>query len=168
PSPAITDIETALLYPGMGLLEGINVNEGRGTDTPFKIVGAPWIKKSELQEEFLSLKIKGIRSQAHSYIPVSGQYVNENCNGIRFSITDASQFRPVHTGLQLIHLLISLYPDYCTNRFYKTNVNPSGENHLDKLSGVAQSLEKIKKGEIPQSYLNNPEWKALITPFLLY
>lgn len=168
PSPAITDIETALLYPGMGLLEGINVNEGRGTIAPFKIFGAPWINESRLQENFLSLSIKGINSQPLTYKPSMGLYANEVCHGLQISVTDPSQFHPVSMGLQLISLLQSLYPDHCTERLYKTNVNPSGKYHLDKLTGVSHSFEKLKVGETFQTKLNISEWKAIIESWQLY
>jgi hypothetical protein len=77
-------------------------------------------------------------------------------------------FRPVNTGLQLIALLLSLYPGYCTERLYKTNVNPTGKNHLDKLTGVYQSLEKMKNGQVPETTLSHPGWKEIIQPHLLY
>jgi uncharacterized protein YbbC (DUF1343 family) len=168
PSPAITDVETALLYPGTGLLEGINVNEGRGTATPFKIFGAPWIKATELQHEFLSLSIPGINSLPVAFKPLSGLYMNEQCEGLQISVSDTTLFRPVNTGLQLIALLLSLYPGYCTERLYKTNVNPTGKNHLDKLTGVYQSLEKMKNGQVPETTLSHPGWKEIIQPHLLY
>ncbi len=168
PSPAIIDVETAFLYPGMGLLEGINVNEGRGTATPFKILGAPWINASELQIQFCALQLEGIDSQPISYKPISGLYANETCHGLQFSITDTSLFLPVKAGIQLIHLVMSLYPSHCTERFYKTNVNPTGKNHLDKLTGVYQSLDKIKYGQKLETALSDSQWKEVIEPYLIY
>lgn len=166
PSPAITDIETALLYPGMGLLEGININEGRGTETPFKIFGAPWIDSSQLQKEFRLLKLSGIESEIISYKPTSGSYSNEICHGLKFSLSDVSSFHPAEMGLKLIHLIISLYPSQCNERLYITRANPSGKDHLDKLSGIRNSFEKIKKGELPDTKLS--DWEKTIQPFLLY
>lgn len=168
PSPAITDMETALLYPGMGLLEGINVNEGRGTSTPFKIFGAPWINATELQNKFFSLSVAGLKSKPVWYVPTSGLYANEICHGLKLLITDTFIFRPVSAGLQLIHLLLSMYPQECTERLYKTTVNPSGEKHLDNLLGVRQSLRKLKKGEIPETKLDNSLWEMRILPYLIY
>lgn len=168
PSPAITDIETALLYPGIGLLEGINVNEGRGKEIPFKIFGAPWINALQLQKEFQSLSLKGINTQTISYKPLTGLYANEICNGLQFSVTDNSTFKPVYTGIQLIHLIISLYPDNCKERLYVTRANPSGKNHLDKLTGVYNSFEKIKRGELLQLKNSGIEWEKTIEPYLLY
>jgi uncharacterized protein YbbC (DUF1343 family) len=165
-SPAITDTETALLYPGMGLLEGINVNEGRGTEMSFKIFGAPWINAPQLNEAFQKLQLPGIFSQSFSYTPLTGFYKNEMCNGLKFSVTDPMTFRAVNTGLQLIYLIMRLYPDYCKERLYSTRANPSGKNHLDKLTGLYQSFEKIKSGNVPDTKLNS--WKETMAPYLLY
>ena len=167
PSPAITDIETALLYPGIGLLEGINVNEGRGTETPFKIFGAPWIDAPRLQKEFQKLQLKGINSSVVSFKSSFGLYKNEICNGLQLTVTNASIFRPVQTGLQLIKLILSLYPDHCEERSYITRANPSGKNHLDKLTGVQHSFEKIKNGNELQIDISS-DWEKTIQPFLLY
>ncbi len=167
-SPAIQNTETALLYPGMGLLEGINVNEGRGTDSPFKIVGAPWIDAQQLNTAFTDLQLPGIKSVAINYVPEWGMYANESCNGLQFSVTDSNSFRPVETGLQLVSLIISLYPEHCKERLYKTVANPSGAGHLDKLTGVYKSFEKIKNGESISATLQPKEWKEIIQPYLLY
>jgi uncharacterized protein YbbC (DUF1343 family) len=167
-SPAIQDTETALLYPGMGLLEGINVNEGRGTDSPFKIVGAPWIDAQQLNTSFTDLQFSGIKSTAISYTPEWGLYSGEVCQGLQFSITDTHSFRPVETGLQLVSLIISLYPEHCKERLYKTVANPSGAGHLDKLTGVHHSFEKIKNGESISATLKSKDWNEIIQPYLLY
>lgn len=168
PSPAITDAETALLYPGMGLLEGINVNEGRGTQLPFKVFGAPWINASQLQETFQALRLPGIISQSFSYKPTGGLYANESCNGLRLTITDVSIFRPVQTGLQLIHLITSLYPDHCKERLYRTRANPTGKGHPDKLTGVHHCFEKIKNGKLSESGKIISVWKETIQSYQLY
>lgn len=168
PSPAITDLETALLYPGMGLLEGININEGRGTSYPFKIIGAPWINADQIREEFENLKLRGIISQPYSYEPMFGMYRNEKCYGLRFRILDVPSFRPVRTGLELITLITSLFPEHCRERAYKTRANPTGAGHLDKLTGIYNSLEKIKNLEMTGLSQDIPGWKGTISPYLFY
>jgi uncharacterized protein YbbC (DUF1343 family) len=167
-SPAIRDEETALLYPGTGLLEGINVNEGRGTEFPFKIIGAPWINASQFQKAFQNLQLPGIISQPYLYTPSSGLYENEICHGIKLTVTDPFKFRPVHTGIQLIHVIQYLYPDLCKERFYKTRANPSGQKHLDKLTGIVNSFKKIKDGELFLSFDTPLNWKETISSYLLY
>ncbi|MBS1920172.1 MAG: DUF1343 domain-containing protein [Bacteroidetes bacterium] len=168
PSPAIKDVETALLYPGMGLLEGINVNEGRGTATPFKIFGAPWINANYLKEEFDLLEIQGINSKSISYKPANALYANETCYGLKLTITDPEKFRPVNIGLQLIKLILSLHPEQCEERLYKTRANPSGSQHLDKLTGIFNSFKKMKTKEIISSQLKTEDWKEKIKPYLYY
>lgn len=167
-SPAIRNIETALFYPGMGLMEGINVNEGRGTDFPFKIIGAPWINSEKLVQNFQSLSLPGISGQEYSYPATDSLYKNEFCNGMKLIIEDPSVFKPVLTGLEMIRLLSSLFPESCLEKKYPTRANPTGENHLDKLTGVLHSFEKIKSGEIMEDYKKGKGWEEKIAPFLLY
>jgi uncharacterized protein YbbC (DUF1343 family) len=167
-SPAITDIETALLYPGMGLLEGIIINEGRGTNSPFKIFGAPWIDSKKLLRKFLNLSLPGIKAESISYTPSDSIYANEICHGLKLATTDADKFKPVLTGLELIKLIQNLFPDKCEERLYKTVANPTGKNHLDKLTGVFNSFEKLKNGALLQEYYTTGNWKEDIGPYLLY
>lgn len=167
-SPAIPDVETAILYPGMGLLEGINVNEGRGTDAAFKIMGAPWIDGQQLNSAFNGLQLPGIKSVTTTYVPSLGMYANENCNGLQFSITDNNGCHPVESGLQLLHLIASLYPEKIKERLYPTVANPPGAGHLDKLTGVHHAFEKIMNGELLSSKLNRVDWKEKIHSYLLY
>lgn len=167
-SPAIKDIETALLYPGLGLMEGINVNEGRGTDSSFKIIGAPWINAEKLNTTFSDLNLQGIKSVPINYIPSAGLYANEKCNGLHFYITNSKEFNPVQTGLKLLLHIASLYPEKCSERLYPTVANPSGSGHLDKLTGVYNCFEKIKKGELLLSNIQQADWKEIIQPYLLY
>lgn len=167
-SPAIKDAATALLYAGMGLLEGIRVNEGRGTDNAFTLMGAPWIAASSLNKAFIGLQLPGIVSHPVTYTPGWGLYAGEICQGLQFSITDIHTCKPVRTALLLIQLLVSIYPDACTRRLYPTVANPSGEGHLDKLTGVFQSFEKIKRGDLLQVAGDIARWKTIMQPYLLY
>jgi len=167
-SPAILDTETALLYPGMGLLEGINVNEGRGTRSPFKVCGAPWINGEQLNREFINNRLPGIKSIAITYTPTHGLYAGEKCQGLKFFLTDHHLFTPVKTGLQLLQCIISLYPGQCKERVYPTVANPAGNGHLDKLTGVYRSFEKIGGERIPSTILQQKDWKEIIGPYLLY
>jgi uncharacterized protein YbbC (DUF1343 family) len=168
PSPAITDSETALLYSGTGLLEGINVNEGRGTKFPFKVFGAPWMDASQMQDAFKGLRLPGVVSKEWSYTPTSGLYQRELCHGLELTVSDPVVFRPVHTGLKLIQVIVSLYPGYCTERSYKTVANPGGKSHLDRLTGVFHSFEQIKSNQLPQDNLMPSDWEGVIKPLLLY
>ncbi len=167
-SPAIQHIETALLYPGMGMLEGINVNEGRGTASAFSTMGAPWLDHIKLNRLFNDLQLPGIKSNPVDYMPAWGLYEGEYCYGLRFSITNKKLFKPVKTGLALLQLVVQTYAQKCTERLYPTVANPSGAGHLDKLTGVYQSFEKLKRGEPFATELAKDDWKEIIQPYLLY
>ena len=166
-SPAIQNISTAMIYPGMGLLEGINVNEGRGTDKPFLQFGAPWINAGELHDQLSDKLIFGIKSKLCNYVPNDSLYKGENCNGLELMITDEKTLQPVSFGIKLLSLLFELYPQQIKERAYVTNVNPTGGGHLDKLLGIKKSFALIKSGNKPNTDISDP-WTTEIAPFLLY
>ncbi len=166
-SPAIQNISTALVYPGMGLLEGINVNEGRGTDKPFMQFGAPWINAEELQMELKTKNFNGIDLKPCSYIPADSLYKNETCNGLELNLIEPNKFRPVAFGIDLISILLKLYPHQVKERAYVTNVNPSGGGHLDKLLGIKNAFEFLKHGKTIQTAVSQT-WLSEIASFLLY
>ncbi len=167
-SPAIKDSETALLYPGLGLLEGINVNEGRGTGKEFKVLGAPWIHADSLKAHLDSLYLPGIVFSKTQFVPEWGLYQGETCFGLNINITNVQTIQPVSVGFEILKLLITEYPNNCKERLYTTNANPTGDGHLDKLLGVYNSFETIKKGLAIQTVLREDQWHNLIEPHLLY
>ncbi|HJS55834.1 MAG TPA: DUF1343 domain-containing protein [Chitinophagaceae bacterium] len=166
-SPAIQNISTAFVYPGMGLLEGINVNEGRGTDKPFLQFGAPWINANELNAQLFDKLVPGVKTIPCSYIPDDSVYKGEVCNGLELVITDEKTFKPVSTGIKLITLLFNLYPEHLRERAYVTNANPAGSRHLDKLLGIKNAYNQLKSGKIPITDITH-HWLTEITPYLLY
>ena len=166
-SPAIKNIETALVYPGMGLLEGINVNEGRGTDKPFIQFGAPWINGEALHAELNKRSCAGIKMSPCSYFPIDSLYKNETCYGLDLKVTDAHRFHPVNFGIDLISVLFKLYPQQVKERAYVTNANPTGGGHLDKLMGAKDSFDLFKAGRAHQPDISI-SWLQEITPYLLY
>lgn len=166
-SPAIQHIQAALLYPGTGLLEGVNVNEGRGTAKPFQQFGAPWINAEQLQHNVQQKNIPGLFSTAVSYIPVSGLYHNQRCNGLQLHIRNETEFHAVQTGITLLQCLQQLYPQYIKERLYKTNANPTGSGHLSKLLGISNAFQKLQTQQPVITELQQ-EWAGKINPFLLY
>jgi len=165
-SPAMPDIDSAMFYPGMGLLEGVNVDEGRGTETPFRVCAAPWIVmedlQKELQEQLPAVKVKGVR-----YRPPVGMYKNDLCQGVELSIVNHTLFYAVQTGIIVLQTLHKLYPNQLTERLYKTNINPSGKKHLDLLLGVADAFAGIQKGKAFVTDVKN-EWAIVMYNYLLY
>lgn len=166
-SPAMQTIESALLYPGMGLLEGINVNEGRGTAIPFQCFGAPWISSDAVKKSWQAKMVPGVEAVAINYIPESGLYAGTQCHGLRFIITDSKQVQPVAAGIHLLQTLIHLYPHQLTERAYPTVANPAGTGHLDKLLGLQHSFSRLQRFAAIDTTVN-PEWEEKIGPYLLY
>jgi len=166
-SPAIQNIQTALVYPGMGLLEGVNINEGRGTDKPFLQFGAPWINSEDLLSSIKQKHFDGIDINPVSFIPVDSLYKNEECNGLKLILTDPNKFHPVSFGIELITSLFNLYPHQIQERAYKTNANPTGGGHLDKLLGIKDSFELLGSGTAISTDVSK-QWMDEISPYLLY
>ena len=111
PSPNMRSLTQARLYPGVGLLEGTNVSVGRGTDTPFEVLGAPWIDQMALAAELNRRGLDGIRFVPIRFTPLSSKHANESCGGINLVITDAEAFDSFRTGLTIAVVLRQLYPD---------------------------------------------------------
>lgn len=109
PSPNMRSYSAAILYPGMCLLEGTNCSEGRGTDTPFEIVGAPYIDSDELIDAFSALGLPGIHAAPTSFIPTRQKWHGRFCNGVRWVVEDVQAFRPYLTGLAFVWLLKKMY-----------------------------------------------------------
>jgi uncharacterized protein YbbC (DUF1343 family) len=137
PSPNIRNVTQELLYPGIALTESwnSNVSVGRGTDTPFEVVGAPWIDADKLVAEMNSREIPGIALYPHHYIPSESKFKGKNCHGLRIEITDRSEFNSMVTGLNLLSSLYKLYPET-----YRLE-----QNH--GLVGSRDVLERIKKDQ---------------------
>lgn len=109
PSPNMRSLHAALLYPGMCLLEGTNVSEGRGTDSPFDICGAPWIIGEVLAKKMQFLNLPGISFSPTVFTPTFQKYAGERCEGVRLTITDRKSFHPYKTGLALLWTLSSIH-----------------------------------------------------------
>lgn len=172
PSPGIPSFETALLYPGMGLLEGISVSEGRGTTLPFRVCGAPFIDASTLCEALNQCQPDCVAAVPCTFVPSSGYFSGQTCSGIQLMVLDAKKLRPVLLGLQLIKTLMTLYPNHIFEKPYPTHANPTGGFHFDKLSGLENGFERIKALPIKQlpELINDrlSDWQLLAQPHLLY
>jgi uncharacterized protein YbbC (DUF1343 family) len=111
PSPNMRSLTEALLYPGVGLLEASNLATGRGTDTPFERVGAPWIDPRIFSDAINALGLRGVRSVPVRFTPKERQYAGQECGGVYLTITDRSKFEPIALGLGLAHVLRTKYRD---------------------------------------------------------
>ncbi len=101
PSPNIRSLTEALLYSGIGLLEAANLSVGRGTDTPFEVVGAPWIEPEGLVDALNRLELRGVRFEPVWFAPMADQYAQVQCGGVRLVVTDRNAIRPVTVALAL-------------------------------------------------------------------
>lgn len=109
PSPNMRSLNAALLYPGIGLLE-FSVSVGRGTDTPFEVLGAPYVNDLRLSHELNKLGLPGVQFTPVRFTPTTSIFKNEACGGVRIAITDRIALKPVETGVAIICTLQRLYP----------------------------------------------------------
>ena len=113
PSPNIRDETAALLFPGVGLIEGTNVSVGRGTPQPFHVFGAPWLDGARVSAALSALALPGLRTEPVSFTPhdAGHRFFREQCSGVRFLVDDRQAFSPAALGLGLIQTLRALYPE---------------------------------------------------------
>jgi uncharacterized protein YbbC (DUF1343 family) len=109
PSPNMPSWETALLYPGMVLLEGTNVSEGRGTTLPFHLFGAPFVNQPRLADFLMGCNLEGVAFRPVCFEPVFDKWRGEMCYGFQIHITDPENVRPYRLGLSLIQGLYQLH-----------------------------------------------------------
>lgn len=129
----------ATLYPGIGLLETTNVSVGRGTDTPFEVVGAPWINGRNLAAYLNGRNIAGVRFVPIRFKPNASVFKDEQCSGINIVITDRKVFDSVATGIEIATALRKLYAtDWQVDRYARLLVNQ-------------QILDAVKNGETPEN-----------------
>jgi uncharacterized protein YbbC (DUF1343 family)/CubicO group peptidase (beta-lactamase class C family) len=110
PSPNMRSLTEALLYPGIGLLEASNLATGRGTDTPFERVGAPWIDPLRFAEALNALGLPGVRFVPVRFTPRERQYAGQECGGVYLAITERDRLEPVAIGVGMACVLRATYP----------------------------------------------------------
>jgi uncharacterized protein YbbC (DUF1343 family) len=128
-------LNEATLYPGIGLLETTNVSVGRGTDTPFELVGAPWIDGQQLASYLNAQRIPGVRFVPLRFTPTASVFKGEECGGINIIVTDRDKFRPVTSGLEIAVALHKLYPAQWKIDSYI------------RLLANADALQRLKRGD---------------------
>jgi uncharacterized protein YbbC (DUF1343 family)/CubicO group peptidase (beta-lactamase class C family) len=129
PSPNLRSLEEAILYPGVGLVEGANVSVGRGTTRPFELVGAPWINGQALAQRLQSRGIPGVRFAATDFTPDQDQYAGRFCHGVGITLTDRTALNAPRLGIELAAALHQLYP---------------GRFRIDRTLGLIGSTETLK------------------------
>ena len=131
PSPNLRDLTEATLYPGVALIEGTNVSVGRGTDTPFEVVGAPWIKGRELAAFLNGRAIQSVRFVPIVFTPSSSNFMGERCEGVNLMVQDRNTLDTPELGIELAAALHKLYPnDFKLERMADLLVNQSAFDAL--------------------------------------
>jgi uncharacterized protein YbbC (DUF1343 family)/CubicO group peptidase (beta-lactamase class C family) len=161
PSPNMRSLTEATLYPGIGMIEGTNISVGRGTDTPFELVGAPWIDASTLAAYLNTREIAGVRFVPITFTPAASAFSGQRCGGVNILLTDREALDAPELGLEIAAALHHLYPDE-----YKTDA-------LDDLMRNKATLDALIAGEDPRRIAEGwqeaiEDFQALRAKFLLY
>ncbi len=135
PSPNMRSLTEATLYPGIGLMETTNLSVGRGTDTPFEIIGAPWLDGQKLAKYLNEKNLPGVRFVPIRFTPKASVFKDENCGGINIIITNRGQYKSVATGIEIALALRKLFP----NEWKTDNYN--------RLLGNAEIFELVRRAE---------------------
>jgi uncharacterized protein YbbC (DUF1343 family) len=161
PSPNLRSLTEAILYPGVGMVEGANVSVGRGTDTPFEFLGAPWINGEEFSSYLNDRKIQGVQFVPVEFTPNSSQFKNQLCHGVQMILLDRQILDSPALGVEIASALYRLY---------------SRSFQIDKTLGLIGSrevLQAIKDGQDPTSIVLNwqgplEQFSKLRSKYLLY
>lgn len=141
PSPNIPSPLTALVYPGLGLIEGTNLSEGRGTTRPFELIGAPYIRGWELARALNQANLPGVVFREAYFIPSFSKHQGKEVGGVQLHITDPERFDPILTGITILEKTKKLYPD----QFAWIQ---SGEKYwIDLLAGTDQLRLQLDQGK---------------------
>jgi uncharacterized protein YbbC (DUF1343 family)/CubicO group peptidase (beta-lactamase class C family) len=161
PSPNLRSLDQAILYPGVALSEASNVSVGRGTDTPFELLGAPWITAGELAQYLRDRQISGVEFEPAAFMPDSSIFAGQPCNGIRIVLKDRGSLDSVGLGVEILCALQRLHP---------------GVFQLDPalhMLGSRTVTRAIAEGLAPESIIaawqpQLEDFRRRRTPYLLY
>jgi uncharacterized protein YbbC (DUF1343 family) len=133
PSPNMRSLTAAALYPGIGLLETTNLSVGRGTDTPFEVIGAPWLDGARLARVLEARAIPGIRFSPVHFTPSASVFAGERCGGMRLDVVDRDFLRPLSLGIEIAVALRELYPvDWDRKGFIRLLANGDAFDRLER------------------------------------
>lgn len=151
PSPNMRSLTEATLYPGVGLLEFTNLSVGRGTDTPFEIIGAPWIDGRQLAAYLNKRNLVGGRFVPIRFTPRASVFKDEECGGINIIITDRERFRSVAMGIEIASALRHLYPTQWKMENYK------------RLLANRETFARLQRGDAPEEIVRS--WQPGLDEF---
>jgi uncharacterized protein YbbC (DUF1343 family)/CubicO group peptidase (beta-lactamase class C family) len=156
-SPNMRSLRAAVLYPGIGMLEFTNISVGRGTETPFEVMGAPWIRERELAERVNEAKPPGVRVVPLRFTPTASRFAGEECRGLGFVITDWNKFRSFEFGLIVARALHELHPkDWQPERWMRLLGNEevyrrtlAGDDVADILQSIDEQVSEFRERKKP-------------------
>ncbi len=172
PSPNMPTLDTAIVYPGMCLLEGTNISEGRGTTRPFEIFGKPGVDPDELVKKLTGEALPGVRFRPLYFQPTFQKYQGESCGGAQIHVTDRNSFLPVLTGVAVIRTIYHLHSESFSWKQppyeYEAEKLP-----IDILAGTDELRSQIEHGcsleEIARSWQKKLDlFREARKPYLLY
>lgn len=161
PSPNMRSLTEATLYPGIGLLETTNLSVGRGTDTPFEVIGAPWLDGKRLAAVLGARRIHAVTFTPIHFTPASSTFAGERCGGVRLTVTDRDSLRPVALGVEIAAALRDLYPvDWKRTK-------------LIGLLANRDTMDRLERGETADAIVRSwekglEEFRRRRAPHLLY
>jgi molybdopterin-guanine dinucleotide biosynthesis protein MobB len=171
PSPNIPTVETARVYPGMALLEGTNLSEGRGTARPFELFGAPWLDPLAVVDALARLDLPGVSFLPTRFRPLFEKHAGATCGGALIEVTDPAAFPAFEAGLRVIEAARAIAPD----RFRWRSEPYEFDTHLaiDVLTGSSRFRETLDAGdgassEVARHRSQGRKFLARRDPFLLY
>ena len=178
PSPNIPDLETAIIYPGMCLYEATNISEGRGTNKPFKQIGAPWMNY-DIAKELKGLGIDGADINYAKFKPIglpgkaeNPKFKGELCLGFQTTITDRLKYRSLNTAIESIYINFAFYPENL--RYKKGRMGKLfGNNDLFKLVTGKLFNDNKKKIRVPSGLIkmmekDSEKFEDFSKPYYLY
>ena len=153
PSPAMPHLSTAILYPGMCLLEGTNLSLGRGTALPFEVCGAPWLDGDALAEAMSGLQLPGVRFRATVFTPCASTHTGSECYGVQVHVTDRDALRPLEMALHLIAIARRL-----SGNAWRWN------SHFERLAGGNHTRAALEAGSNVSEII--ARWEEALPAFL--
>ena len=176
PSPNMPTVDTAYVYPGMCLLEGSNLSEGRGLTRPFEMVGAPFLDGDRWARDVATLGLPGVHLRPLSFRPTFHKFGGQPCGGVQLHVTDRASFRPYRTGLALLAAARAQAPDrfHWRTEPYEFVRQPIA---IDLLNGTDSIRREIEAAATPAEALEQifpglsafeSEFSELRRPALLY
>jgi uncharacterized protein YbbC (DUF1343 family) len=169
PSPNIASVRTAAVYPGACFVEGTNMSEGRGTDRPFEVIGAPWVDTARVLSKLRGLKLEGVEFTGVVFVPSRNQtgavpkHDGSECRGVCLTVTDRDSFLPVSAGVAVLWAFRASHPE-------EFRWKPSS---IDRLVGTPAVREMLDAGRDPAAIVRTwaeqvGRFRTVRAKYLLY